>query len=479
VSSESTSARTSETASWLEAAFARQRSAFSHDPYPTAMQRKARLSRLIQAILNHQDEIAAALDHDFGGRCLAEVRYSEIFLSLQSLRHAKRHLKKWMKPRRVPVRMTLQMAKAWVMPQPLGVMGIVVPWNYPLFLTMGPVAGALAAGNRVMLKFSEFSPSTSSVLARLLAACFDPDLVTAVEGDAETAKAFVRLPFDHLLFTGSTAVGRQVMHAAADNLTPVTLELGGKSPVVLAPDADFSAAAGSIAHGKFLNAGQTCIAPDYALVPANRLEEFVGVLQSEINKQYPRATENRDYTSIINDKQYTRLNRYLEEARATGTRVVSIDTKSSPAERRISPTLVIDPPDQLQLMQDEIFGPIFPVKPYQTVDEAIAYINARPRPLALYLYTRSSAVMDQVLQRTVSGGVSINDTLLHIAVEDLPFGGAGTSGLGHYHGKAGFDTLSKLKSVFQRRGWAVGAFLRPPYGRLHDRVMRFLIRWSR
>ena len=365
------------------------------------------------------------------------------------------------------------------MPQPVGIVGIVAPWNYPLFLTMGPIAGALAAGNRVMLKLPEFTPSTSSVLARMFSECFTPDLVTAVEGDAEVAKAFVRLPFDHLLFTGSTAVGRQVMRTAADNLTPVTLELGGKSPVLLAPDADFSAAAGSIAYGKFLNAGQTCIAPDYVLAPASRLEEWVAILRAEIEKQYPHATANRDYTSIINQKQFGRLEQYLAEAQAAGTRIIRIEGEVAAANRRIPPTLVIDPADQLRLMQEEIFGPILPVKPYQTLDEAIQYINARPRPLALYLYTGSSQVRDEVLKRTVSGGVSINDTLLHIAVEDLPFGGIGPSGLGSYHGQAGFDTFSKLKAVFERRGFALGAMLRPPYGRLHDRMMRFLIRWSR
>ena len=375
--------------------------------------------------------------------------------------------------------MALQIARAWVMPQPVGVVGIVVPWNYPLFLTMAPLAGALAAGNRVMVKLPEFTPAASAVLARLFDECFDPGLVTAVTGDAEVAKAFVRLPFDHLLFTGSTTVGRQVMRAAADNLTPVTLELGGKSPVVLASDADFPAAAGSITSGKFLNAGQTCIAPDYALVPANRLEEFIEILRAEIEKQYPCATENRDYTSIINEKQCGRLERYLDEARTAGTRIISIEGAASPAERRIPPTLVIDPPDHLKLMQEEIFGPILPIKPYQTLDEAIRYINERPRPLALYLYTRSSQAKDQVLRRTVSGGVSINDTLLHIAVEDLPFGGVGPSGLGSYHGRSGFDTFSKRKPVFERSGFSGSALLRPPYGRLHDRIMRFLIRWSR
>jgi len=473
------SAHTIASVSSVEAAFSRQRSAFAENPYPSAFERRDRLQRLIQATLARQDEIADALDRDFGGRCRAEIRYSEIFVSLQSLRHARRHLKHWMKSRRVPVALALQMARAWVMPQPVGVVGIVAPWNYPLFLTMGPVAGALAAGNRVMLKLPEFTPTTSSVLARLFAECYTPDLVTVVEGDAEVAKAFVQLPFDHLLFTGSTTVGRQVMRAAAGNLTPVTLELGGKSPVLLAADADFSKAAGSIAYGKFMNAGQTCIAPDYVLVPADRLEELVAILKAEIGRQYPRATANPDYTSIINQKQFGRLEQYLAEAQAAGTRTVGIEGDVSAAGRRIPPTLVIDPPDRLRLMQEEIFGPILPVKPYRTLDEAIQYINARPRPLALYLYTGSSQVKEEVLKRTVSGGVSINDTLLHIAVEDLPFGGIGPSGLGSYHGQAGFDTFSKLKPVFERSGFAFGAMLRPPYGRLQDRVMRFLIRWSR
>jgi len=467
----------SSTESSLDTAFARQRAAFASNPFPGAAERRLNLDRLIRVIVKRQDEIAAALDRDFGGRCRAEVRYSEIFVALQSLRHANRHVKAWMEPRPVPVGMALQRANAWVMPQPLGVVGIVVPWNYPVYLTVGPMASALAAGNRVMLKLPEFTPSTSSVLARLLAECFDQDVVSAMQGDADTAKAFVQLPFDHLLFTGSTAVGRQVMLAAAANLTPVTLELGGKSPLLLAPDANFSSAAGSIVFGKLLNAGQTCIAPDYALVPANRLEGFVAQLQTEIAKQYPRATENSDYTGIINEKQRSRLEAYLQEAHAAGTRVITIGPAPSGQDRKIAPALVIDPPDQLRLMQEEIFGPILPVKPYGSLDEAIAYINARPRPLALYLYTRSSSVIDEVLKRTISGGVSINDTLVHIAVEDLPFGGAGASGLGHYHGQAGFDTFSKLKSVFHRRGFALSAALRPPYGKLHDLTMRFLIRW--
>jgi len=468
------SAPVSANISILEAAFLRQRAAYFRDPYPNAAQRRAQLDRLIKTVLARQDEIASALDRDFGGRSKAEVRYAEILTSLRSLRHARRHLKQWMKSRPAPVPLPFQIARAWVMPQPLGVVGIVVPWNYPLFLTMGPIAAALAAGNRVMLKLSEFAPATSSVLAALFGETFPDEVVTVVEGDAEAAKAFVRLPFDHLLFTGSVAVGCQVMREASANLTPVTLELGGKSPVLVAADAELAAAAGSIVHGKFLAAGQTCIAPDYLLVPADRTEELVRALQAEIEKQYPRAAENPDYTSVINEKQYARLSTYLDEARAAGVRMVET---GAPRGCKLPPTLVIDPPDHLRLMQEEIFGPILPIKPYRTLEDAIRYINERPRPLVLYLFTRNPQVMDDVLKRTTSGGVAINDTLLQIAIEDLPFGGVGASGMGHYHGLSGFETFSKLKPVFRRGGFSLAASLRAPYGRLHDRVMRFLIRW--
>lgn len=461
-------------ASTLEAAFLRQRAAHFRDPFPNAAQRRAKLERLIQVLVTRQDEIASALDRDFGGRSKAEVRYAEILTSLRSLRHARRHLKQWMKSRPAPVPLPFQMARAWVMPQPLGVVGIVVPWNYPLYLTMGPLAAALAAGNRVMIKLSEFAPATSSVLASLFGEVFPDEVVTVVEGAAEVAKAFVRLPFDHLLFTGSAAVGRQVMSEASANLTPVTLELGGKSPVLLAADADLATAAGSIVHGKFLAAGQTCIAPDYVLVPAERIDECVRALQAEIEKQYPRAAENPDYTSVINQKQYARLTAYLDEARAAGVRIIET---GAPRDRKLPPALVIDPPDRLRLMQEEIFGPILPIKPYRTLEDAIRYINERPGPLVLYLFTRNSQVMDNVLKRTTSGSVAINDTLLQIAIEDLPFGGVGASGMGHYHGLAGFETFSKLKPVFRRGGLSLAASLRAPYGRLHDRIMRFLIRW--
>ena len=369
----------------------------------------------------------------------------------------------------------MQMARAYVMPQPLGVIGIIAPWNYPLFLTMGPLAAALAAGNRVMIKPSEHTPRTSALLATLIAETFPPDHVTVVQGDSGVAQAFAALPFDHLLFTGSTAVGRDVMRAASAHLTPVTLELGGKSPALITADADLGRAAADVAYGKLLNAGQTCIAPDYVLVPTELLRSFVDRLRKAVAESYPHP-EGADYTAIINEKHYERLTKLVEEARAGGAEVIPLGPASHDGGRKFPPTLILNPADHLALMQDEIFGPVLPLKPYTTVDEAIEYINSRPRPLALYLFSRNSGIIDAVLTRTVSGGVCVNDTLLHVAVDDLPFGGVGPSGMGHYHAQEGFDTFSKLKPVFHRGWFGLGRTLRPPYGRLHEWMERILIR---
>jgi coniferyl-aldehyde dehydrogenase len=368
----------------------------------------------------------------------------------------------------------LQPARAWVLPQPVGVVGIIAPWNYPIFLTMAPLAGALAAGNRVMIKVSEFTPATSEYIAKLIAETFASDHVTVVTGDAAAGRAFASLKFDHLLFTGSTAVGRDVMRAAADNLTPVTLELGGKSPAILAPDADFQSAAADIAYGKFLNAGQTCIAPDYALVPRDRLDDFADSLRRAVERYWPDAARNPEYTSVINERHAARLSRYIEEARSQNVRVITIGPEGA-GPRRLPPTLILDPPDNLAVMRDEIFGPILPIKTYSTVDEAIEYVNRHDRPLTLYLFTKSSRTSGEILKRTVSGAACVNDTLVYIAAEDLPFGGTGPSGIGHYHGQDGFDTFSKLKPVFYRRWPGLGRTLRPPYGRMHRLLKRILI----
>lgn len=453
----------------LEELFSAQVAAFRTAPFPAAKERRANLTLLLKAILAHQDELAAAIDRDFSGRSRDEVLFSEIYVAINAIRHARSNVKGWMGFRPRHVAWPLQPAEAWVLPQPLGVIGIIVPWNYPIFLSMAPLAGALAAGNRVLLKPSEFTPETSALLARMIARTFPPDLVATALGDAAVGRAFASLPFNHLLFTGATSIGRDVMRAAAENLTPVTLELGGKSPAIIAPDANLDRAASDIAYGKLLNSGQTCIAPDYVLVPD--APSFVAAYRKAVARYYPDAR----YTSIINSRHTDRLLSYLDEARARGVEIITLG--EAPAnERSLAPTLLIDPPDDLKVMREEIFGPILPVKTYGEIDEAIAYINNHDRPLALYLFARHHRTIERVLTHTISGGVCVNDTLLHIAAENLPFGGVGPSGMGHYHGQEGFDTFSKLKPVFRRHGLGLGRMLRPPHTRLHEWMQRILIR---
>jgi acyl-CoA reductase-like NAD-dependent aldehyde dehydrogenase len=452
-----------------------QRAAFRHHPYPSHSERREHLRRLEQALFESQEELARALDADFGGRCREEILFSEVFVSLHAIRHARKHVKHWMKRRPRHLDWPLQPARAWVMPQPVGVVGIIAAWNYPIFVTFAPLAGALAAGNRVMLKVSEFTPATAAAVARLMAATFPQDHVTVVTGDATVGQEFASLPFDHLLFTGSTAVGRHVMRAAAENLTPVTLELGGKSPAIIAPDADLDGAAADIAYGKFLNAGQTCIAPDYVLVPRELRDAFVERVRDRIRRYWPDPARNREFTSVINDRHVGRLRTYVEQARSRGVAIVTVGPEPESGSRRMAPALILDPPDDLAVMREEIFGPVLPVKTYTALEDAVAYINDHDRPLALYLFTKSSRVGDQVLKRTVSGGACVNDTLVYIAAEDLPFGGIGSSGTGHYHGQDGFDTFSKLKPVFYRNWPGLGRSLRPPYGRMHQVLKRILI----
>ena len=460
----------------IELLFSQQRAAFAANPFPPASERRENLGKLLDAVIQHKEALAGAIDADFGGRSRLEVMFSEIYVSVNCLRHARRNVRDWITPRPRSVAWPLQFARAYVMPQPLGVVGVIAPWNYPVFLSIGPLSAALAAGNRVMLKPSEYTPRTSELLAGLLAGTFPSDLVTVVTGDAAAACEFASLPFDHLLFTGSTAVGREVMQAAARNLTPVTLELGGKSPALIAADADLPLAAADIAYGKLLNAGQTCIAPDYVLVPKERLRDFISAARNAVERYYPDAAANPDYTSILSGRHDLRLRAYLDEARSRGTEVIQIGPAGAAESRRFHPVLVINPSEELALMREEIFGPILPVRSYDSLDQAIGYINARPRPLALYVFARKKKVIEEVLARTISGGVCVNDTLLHVAAEDLLFGGVGASGMGHYHAREGFDTFSKLKPVFERRSFSLGRMLRPPYARLHDWMVRMLIR---
>jgi coniferyl-aldehyde dehydrogenase len=453
----------------LDRLLEQQKAAFLRNPYPSAKQRKEHLSALLDLLIRNQDRLAQAVDEDFGGRPVPETKWAEVFTSAQSLRYARQRVSEWMQKSYREVGLALKPAQAYVMPQPLGVVGIISPWNYPVFLAFGPLAGAIAAGNRVMLKPSELTPRTSDVLAEIIASRFPADHISVVTGDAEVGKAFSSLPFDHLLFTGSTQVGRHVMRAAADNLTPVTLELGGKSPVIIAEDANLKRAADDIAYGKWLNAGQTCIAPDYLLVPTSIHDRFVELLTAAA-----RARFSEQYTSIINQRHYDRLQGYIDEARARGVRTQELVSVSG--TRKLAPTLLFDPPSDLRVMQEEIFGPVLPVKRVADLQEAISFVNSRPRPLALYLFSKNSKTKEHVLTHTVAGGVVINDTLLHCACDDLPFGGVGESGMGAYHGREGFETFSRMKPVFARTLPGLGGSTRPPYGKQQEHLQKLMIR---
>lgn len=373
----------------------------------------------------------------------------------------------WFLPARIELR-----------PQPLGVIGIIVPWNYPVFLAVAPLAGALAAGNRVMIKMSEFTPKTGSLFAELIGKYFSADLVTVVTGPAEVARQFSSLPFDHLLFTGSTEVGRQVMRAAAEHLTPVTLELGGKSPAIVGPECKITEACEKIMFGKLLNAGQTCIAPDYVLLPRAQEQAFAVAAQQVVARLYPTLLNNPDYTSIVNPRHVARLTGYLEDAAARGATILPLSpaNESMLGSQKIAPTLVANVNDGMRIMQDEIFGPLLPLVPYDNLDQAIAYVNRRPRPLALYYFGNFDDHIQRVLNETVAGGVTINEALLHVSQDKLPFGGVGPSGIGAYHGKFGFDTFSKQKPIFHQSALNGLSLFKPPYGKRFESMIGFLLK---
>ena len=464
-----------ESSDQVERIFALQRQAFAANPMPTAAQRRQWLDSLRQLLSDERQALIDAISTDFSHRSADETLLAELMPSLHNIHHARRHLNKWMRPSRRSVGMAFQPASAKVIYQPLGVVGVIVPWNYPLYLAIGPLVGALAAGNRVMLKLSESTPATGELLKRLFARVFPEDLVAVVLGEAEVGVAFSRLPFDHLLFTGATSVGRHVMRAAAENLTPVTLELGGKSPAIVSGDVPIQDAAERIAFGKTLNAGQTCVAPDYVLVPKNRVDEFVEAYRKAVTGFYPTLADNPDYTAIINPRQLARLNSYLADATSKGAQVISLYREAQ--DRRLPFSLLLNVSDDMLVMQDEIFGPLLPIVPYERIEQAFAYINQRPRPLALYYFGYNKAEQNRVLEQTHSGGVCLNDTLLHVAQDDLPFGGIGPSGMGHYHGHEGFLTFSKAKGVFIKQRFNAARLIYPPYGKaIQKLIYRLFVR---
>ena len=459
--------------------FQRQKAAAMAAPPPSLEARKTALEKLEAVLVAHQDAIAEAISADFGNRSIQETRILELYPAIDGLRYTRRHLKRWMKPQRRHVALTFLGARNRVLPQPKGVVGIIAPWNYPLFLVVSPLTSALAAGNRCMIKMAANSQRLANLLHEILAPVFPQELLAVLPGVA--ARDFTPLPFDHLVFTGSPDSGRRVMRTASDNLTPVTLELGGKSPTLVAEDFNIQTAAERILFAKYMNAGQTCVAPDYLLVPAHRLDAFLAAAAPIVQRRYPRL-DTPDYTAIVDERSYQRLTGAIEDARAKGARVIDLLEGASPdpALRKIPPTILTGVTDEMDVMQREIFGPLLPIKTYRTLDEAIAIINARERPLALYLFTKDRGVQDTVLARTMSGGVSINDCAMHVAQHDLPFGGIGNSGMGQYHGYEGFAEFSKLRPVFHQAARPLGAaFLYPPYGRVFDAVYKLLLklRW--
>ncbi len=456
----------------LDRLFKAQRAAYAANPMPPAAQRQQWLKALRDVLSSERQALIDAISTDFSHRSADETLLAELMPSLHGIHYASRRLKGWMKPSRRHVGMAFQPAAAKVVYQPLGVIGVIVPWNYPLYLAIGPLVGALAAGNRVMLKLSESTPATGLLLKELLGRIFPEDLVGVVLGEADVGVAFSRLPFDHLLFTGSTSVGKHVMRAAAENLTPVTLELGGKSPAIVSRDVPLKDAAERIAFGKTLNAGQTCVAPDYVLVPEDRVGGFVEAYRQAVQRFYPTLTDNPDYTAIINERQLARLNGYVSDATSKGALLIPLFEQGQ--GRRMPHSVLLNVSDDMTVMQDEIFGPLLPIVPYRDVEQAFAYINQRPRPLALYYFGYDKREQNRVLHETHSGGVCLNDTLLHVAQDDMPFGGVGPSGMGHYHGHEGFLTFSKAKGVLVKQRFNAARLIYPPYGKSIQKLIQKL-----
>ena len=457
----------------MQALLARQKAANLHDGAPSAEKRIERLDRCIGLLVDNRKGIEDALNQDFGARSREATAFTDVASSIGPLAHAKANLRRWMKAQRratSPALLGLFGAKAEVRYQPKGVVGVISPWNFPVNLTFAPLAGILAAGNRVMIKPSEYTPATSALMASMFGGAFSEQEIAVITGGPDVGQAFAALAFDHLLFTGATGIARHVMRAAAENLTPLTLELGGKSPVIIGKSADLATAAARIMNGKTLNAGQICLAPDYVLTPRESLESFLGEASGAVRRMFPTLRDNPDYTAIIAQRHYDRIMGYIDDARAKGARVVELkpdaEDLTQQEHRKIAPTLIIDPTDDMTVMQEEIFGPVLPVKTYSAVDEAIAYVNAHDRPLGLYYFGDDAAEREKVLSATTSGGVTVNDVIFHIAQEELPFGGVGPSGMGSYHGHDGFLEFSHKKSVYTQLKKDIGPLvqMRPPYG---------------
>ena len=452
------------------AVFTAQRAAFEKERHRPLDQRKADLKKIEEMVKARGDDFAKAIDADFSRRSHAETAIAEAGFTIATAKHTRQNLERWAASKRKPVPMTLAPGKAYVRREPKGVVGIIAPWNYSMQLALAPLVAALGAGCRVMIKPSEFTPRTAALLREVLGELYSEDHVAVIEGGPEVSAAFSALPFDHLFYTGSTHVGRIVAKAAAENLTPVTLELGGKSPAIVAPDFDVAEAAKTIAWGKYFNAGQTCVAPDYALVPRGSQAAFGEAVMKEANRMWPDVAENADYTAIVSERHHARLSEMVDEVRSAGATVLQaeFDKVKAGNTRIFPPTVVVDPPLESKMMTEEIFGPILPVLGHDGMSEAAGFVNERDRPLALYVYAKSKMTARRLLSRTMSGGAAVNVPMLHLSVEDLPFGGIGPSGQGAYHGEYGFLTFTHERAVFEAPVWHPSRMIQPPYGRMFE-----------
>ncbi|ALH95112.1 coniferyl aldehyde dehydrogenase [Acinetobacter equi] len=456
-----------------------QKIAYQQSPASTAKQRIDRLARLKRVLIKYQDEMAEAINQDYGNRSISETKIGELLTCLEHIKYYSKNLTNWMKPSKRHIGIIHQPAKGWVEYQPLGVIGIITPWNYPLLLSIGPLICALAAGNHAMIKISSASAHFGHVLEKVIAEAFPQELVAVINGGGKVSNDFSHLPFDKIIFTGSTNVGKTVMAAAAQNLVPVILELGGKSPVLVHESSDMQDVAQRIAVGKLWNAGQTCVAPDYMFLPKGKTQEFLEHFAYFVNEMYPHLLNNPDYTSIVNDKQYGRLQGYLDNARKNGAKIIEFNPlhEDVALHRKIAPIVLTGVTPEMEIMQNEIFGPLLPIMEYDQIDDVIHFINSRPRPLALYYFDFDQARADFIAQRTHSGHFGINTVLTHVAQDDLPFGGIGASGMGKYHGPEGFFSLSHERSMMSNPKLYSLKFILPPFNKpIHRLISKTLLR---
>lgn len=434
--------------------------------------RKEWIDRCIALLIKYQNEIAEAISEDFGHRSTESSLLADVAGSIGSLKSAKENIKKWVKPEKrkvTPSILGLLGAKLRLEYQPLGTVGVISPWNFPVTLTFGPLGSIFAAGNRAMIKPSEFTPKTSELMKKMFEEAFSEEEVAVFTGGPDLGEAFSSLPFDHLLFTGATSIAKHVMRAASENLVPVTLELGGKSPVIISKKSNFDVSVNRVMAGKTMNAGQICLAPDYVFIPKDKKEDFISQSKKVVTEMYPSLKDNPDYTSVINQRHYDRLQGYVEEAKEKGFEVIEINPSnedfSQQAHHKIPPTLIVDPDDSLSVMKEEIFGPILSVKTYESIEDTVDYINSKDRPLGLYYFGDDKEEMQNVLENTTSGGVTINDVVFHVGQDNAPFGGVGPSGTGSYHGVEGFKNFSHTKTIYtQSKFDGLFGLFRPPFG---------------